>query len=377
MAEGLKRKVSAATARAHTRKSKHKSPLSVSSGMIQNIMIVLLIGSLALAYQAIQAPPPNICGSPGGPPITAPRIRLSDGRHLAYKEHGVPKEKAKHKFIFVHGFDSYRNHAVVATDLSPEIIENFGIYIVSFDRPGYGESDPNPKRTAKSIAMDIEELADQLGLGMKFYVIGFSMGGQIIWSCLEYIPHRLAGATLLAPVINYWWSGLPNDLSKEAYKRQLPQDQWAIRVAHYTPLLIYWWNSQRWFPGSGVVAHTPDNLSRQDKEIMLRVLSSRTVDPTPVRQQGEYESIDRDMIVGFGKWEFSPTNLTNPFPNNEGTVHLWQGDEDRLVPVSLQRYIAQQLPWITYHELPGAGHMFPYATGMSDTIIKAQLSIES
>ena len=61
---------------------------------------------------------------------------------------------------------------------------------MSFDRPGYGESDPNPKRTVKGMALDIEELADQLGLGSKFYVIGFSMGGQVIWSCLKYIPHR-------------------------------------------------------------------------------------------------------------------------------------------------------------------------------------------
>lgn len=61
---------------------------------------------------------------------------------------------------------------------------------MSFDRPGYGESDPHPKRTLKSLALDIEELADQLGLGSKFYVIGYSMGGELTWSCLKYIPHR-------------------------------------------------------------------------------------------------------------------------------------------------------------------------------------------
>ena len=71
-----------------------------------------------------------------------------------------------------------------------EIVKELGIYIVSFDRPGYGESDPNPKRTVKSMALDIEELADKLELGSKFYVIGISMGGQVLWSCLKYIPHR-------------------------------------------------------------------------------------------------------------------------------------------------------------------------------------------
>ncbi|GAB2235870.1 hypothetical protein Droror1_Dr00026314 [Drosera rotundifolia] len=372
---GVKRKITAASARAHTRKNDPKPTLS--PGTIKNILLVLLVGCLALAYQAIQPPPPKICGSPGGPPITAPRIKLSDGRHLAYKEHGVPKEKAKHKFIYVHGFDSYRVHAVVASELSQETIETLGIYIVSFDRPGYGESDPNPKRTVKSMALDIEELADRLGLDEKFYVIGFSMGGQVIWSCLQYIPHRLAGATLLAPVVNYWWSGLPSDLVKQAYTLQPRPDQWALRVAHHAPWLTHWWNTQKWFPGSSVIAHNPENLSHQDKEIMARILFSRKDNRAPARQQGEYESLHRDMIVGFRKWEFCPTNITNPFPNIEGTVHLWQGDEDRLVPEILQRYITQRLPWVNYHEIPGAGHMFPYVSGMSDKIIKAQLSIES
>lgn len=80
---------------------------------------MIVVGCVAWAYQAIRPPPPNICGSPGGPPITAPRIKLRDGRHLAYKEYGVPKDEAKHKFIFVHGFDSCRHHAAIATELSP------------------------------------------------------------------------------------------------------------------------------------------------------------------------------------------------------------------------------------------------------------------
>lgn len=59
-----------------------------------------------------------------------------------------------------------------------------------FDRPGYGESDPNLKRFVKSEALDIEELADKLELGSKFYVMGISMGAYPAWSCLNYISHR-------------------------------------------------------------------------------------------------------------------------------------------------------------------------------------------
>ncbi|XP_026455270.1 uncharacterized protein LOC113356371 isoform X2 [Papaver somniferum] len=240
--------------------------------------------------------------------------------------------------------------------------------MVSFDRPGYGESDPNPKRTEKGIALDVEELADQLNLGNKFYVLGFSMGGQATWGCLKYIPHRLAGATLVAPVINYWWPGFPANLSKEEYQKQFLQDQWTLRVAHYAPFLTYWWNTQKFFPASSVASKAPGIFSPQDAELLPKI---PPVDKAPIRQQGDFESLHRDLNVGFGKWEFDPMDLENPFADSEGAVHLWHGDEDLLVPVSLQHYIVGKLPWIQYHELKGAGHLFPYADGVNDAIIKS------
>lgn len=92
-----------------------------------------------------------------------------------------------------------------------------------------------------------------------------------------------------------------------------------------------------------------------------------------IRQQGEFESIHRDMMIGIKAWEFDPMDLEDPFPNNEGSVHIWQGNEDGLVSVVLQRYVAERLPWVRYQELKGSGHMFPYADGMGDKIMKTFL----
>ncbi|RVW94260.1 hypothetical protein CK203_034786 [Vitis vinifera] len=309
---GVSRKISAASARSHTRKSRHNTS-KLPSGMLHLV---------AEKLEAARPPPPKICGSPGGPAITAHRIKLRDGRHLAYKEHGVSKQGS---------------------------VEELGVYVVSFDRPGYGESDPNPKRTMKSLALDVEELADQLELGPKFYVVGYSMGGQAVWGCLKYIPHRLAGATLIAPVINYWWPGFPANLSKEAYYQQFPQDQWALRVAHYTPWLTYWWNTQKLFPASSVIGGKPQ-LSRKDMEIIQQMPARPRHLMLQASQQGEFESIHRDLMIGFGSWEFDPLELENPFLTTKG-----------------------KLSWIQYHEVPGAGHLFPIADGMTDVIVKALL----
>ncbi|MED6165306.1 hypothetical protein PIB30_098359 [Stylosanthes scabra] len=92
-----------------------------------------------------------------------------------------------------------------------------------------------------------------------------------------------------------------------------------------------------------------------------------------VLQQGEAESVCRDMMVGFGAWDFDPFDIENPFPNNEGQVHIWQGEDDKLVPAMLQRYIGQNIPWIKYHELPGAGHLFPLRAEVNEAILKTQL----
>ncbi|PKA65757.1 hypothetical protein AXF42_Ash013172 [Apostasia shenzhenica] len=357
-------KISAAAARAHTRKKQKGSGFAIPKKIVSKLSVVLLVGLLAWSYQAIRPPPPNICGLPNGPSVTSSRIKLKDGRHISYMETGLPKEKARHKIIFVHGFDSCKHDVF---PISQKVLDELGVYLLSFDRAGYGESDPNPEITSKSIANDIEELADNLLLGPKFFVMGFSMGGAYTWSCLKYISHRLAGAALVTPASNYWWPSFPSNFSKEAYKKLLVQDQWALRVAHYTPWLTYWWNTQKWFPYTSVIAQSIDLLSDLNKELQPEILKRRQYQ---VRQQGEYYSLHLDLIVCFGSWDFDPLLLENPFPHGEGSVHIWHGDQDLIVDVSLSRFISEKLPWVRYHEVSGADHMFPHTTGISDSIVK-------
>ncbi|XP_077230281.1 uncharacterized protein LOC143863492 isoform X1 [Tasmannia lanceolata] len=334
--------------------------------MLTRVGLVLVLGFLGWAYQAIKPPPPKICGSPNGPPITSPRVRLRDGRYLAYKETGVHKKMATYKIIVVHAFGESKDFSIPA---SQDLVEELGIYFLSFDRSGYGESDPNPKRSVKSEAFDIQELADLLEIGPKFYVIGVSTGGYPIWSCLKYIPHRLAGAVLVVPIINYWWKSFPANLSRDGYNCHLVQDQWVLRIAHYAPPLFYWWMTQKWFPSLSLLEGNPETLSPQDKEIVATLPHVEN----NALQQGEFESIHRDLIVGFGTWEFDPMEINNPFLSNEGSVHIWQGYEDRLVPVKLQRHVSKRLPWIKYHEVPDMGHFLVYANGFGDTILRELL----
>lgn len=88
--------------------------------MLKKIVLASFVGLSGWAYKVTNPPSPKICGSTNGPPITAPRIQLKDGRHLAYEEFGVPKDIANHKIVFIHGFDSCRHDVgVITANLSP------------------------------------------------------------------------------------------------------------------------------------------------------------------------------------------------------------------------------------------------------------------
>lgn len=74
---------------------------------------VVVMGIIGWIYEGIIRPPPpkKLCGSEKDPTIlmSSPRIRLNDGRHLAYKELGVSKEEAQYKVILCHGLDSCKD----------------------------------------------------------------------------------------------------------------------------------------------------------------------------------------------------------------------------------------------------------------------------
>ncbi|GAB4824709.1 hypothetical protein Ancab_007574 [Ancistrocladus abbreviatus] len=367
--------------------------------MFMQVVAALVVVMLGYIYMALRPPRPRICGLPNGPPVTSPRIKLSDGRHLAYREVGVSKEDANYKIIVVHGVDSSKD---LILPVSQELIKELRIYFLFFDRAGYGESDPYPQRSVKSDALDIQELADALGIGSKFYVIGISMGAYPVWSCLKYIPqrhdvfdtlslslslspsllhhiflfkhvNRLSGVALVVPFVHYWWPSIPQNLSTVAFKRLPMQYQWVFCIARHAPWLFYWWMTQRWFPSLSITVGNLPVFSQRDLEILKKLSESPPVGQEKISQQGVYESLHRDLMVGYGKWEFDPFDLENPFPNNEGSVHIWQGYEDKLIPFQINRFISEKLSWIQYHEVPDGGHLMIFEQDICESVLKALL----
>ncbi|KAL3530400.1 hypothetical protein ACH5RR_009722 [Cinchona calisaya] len=327
-----------------------------------------MMGCLGLSDQPTLPSPPSETSPMDQSDIKSPRIRLSDGRYLAYREVGVPKNKSNYRIIAVHGFGSSKEMNFLAPQ---ELMDELGIYLLLFDRAGYGDSDPNPKRSVKSEASDIEELADQLQLGSKFYVMGVSLGCYPVWSCLKRLPNRLAGAALIVPMINYKWRSLPKDLVKDDYRKNLCR--WIIWLLRHTPGLLHWWLTQKVFPSSNMLDKNPAFFNKKDLDSLSNTPGYQLFTQNGFKDRRVFESIRRDCIVAFGRWDFEPMELTNPYPENESSVHIWQGCEDKVVPVKLQRYVTERLPWIRYHEVPEGGHMLVYDSSVCEGILRSLL----
>ncbi|KAL5165574.1 Protein PLASTID MOVEMENT IMPAIRED 2 [Glycine soja] len=67
-----------------------------------------------------------------------------------------------------------------------------------------------------------------------------------------------------------------------------------------------------------------------------------------LREQLVFDTLRGDWMVAFGIWEFDPLKLSNPFPDNRISAHIWQGYENK------------------YHEVPHGGHLIVHYSGLCD-----------
>lgn len=73
------------------------------------------------------------------------------------------------------------------------LLEEYSVRLITYDLPGFGESDPHPNRNLSSSALDMSYLAEAVGVKGKFWVLGYSSGSMHAWAALKYIPNRVAG----------------------------------------------------------------------------------------------------------------------------------------------------------------------------------------
>src|SRR5947209_3986148 len=82
-----------------------------------------------------------------------------------------------------------------------------GARLISYDRPGYGDSTPDPGRTVGDAAADCAAIMDALAVD-RFVTWGISGGGPHALACAALLPDRVAAVASLAGVAPFDAEGL-------------------------------------------------------------------------------------------------------------------------------------------------------------------------
>jgi pimeloyl-ACP methyl ester carboxylesterase len=121
-----------------------------------------------------------------------------------------------HPVFLLHGTPGSR----LSVHIREEDLAELGIRLISYDRPGYGRSDPYHDRPVAQAADDVRAIADALGYE-TFAVIGRSGGGPHALACAALLPGRVSRVACLvglAPIDAHnldWFAGMTEDNRRE------------------------------------------------------------------------------------------------------------------------------------------------------------------
>ncbi|KAL7136605.1 hypothetical protein ABFS83_10G040800 [Erythranthe nasuta] len=313
-------------------------------------------------------------------PPSGVRVLLPDGRYIAYHEIGVPADKARFSVIVPHVFLSSRFAGILGIKVS--LLEEFGVRLIGYDLPGFGESDPHSNRSLDSSALDMSHLADSVGINGKFWVLGYSSGSLHAWAALKYIPDKIAGAAMLAPLVNPYDSSMTREEISSTWRNWTRRRRLLFYLARKFPKFLNYFYSRTFLSGKHgrIDKWLSLLLGKKDKDLIetsaFEKIWQRDVEES-VRQNNPKPFIEEAMLQ-VSNWGFSLVDLqvqrkcpkkgifpwlqfmyTQPeceLTGYLGPIHIWQGMDDTVVPPSMTDYVGRVLPTANVHRLPEEGH---------------------
>jgi pimeloyl-ACP methyl ester carboxylesterase len=266
---------------------------------------------------------------------TRQTIKLKDGRTLGYAEYGAPQGKP---IFYFHGFPSSRIDWPIFD--SDAIATRLNARIIAADRPGAGLSDFKSGRQILDWPDDVIELADALQVD-RFAVLGISGGGPYAAACAFKIPQRLTAAAIVCGMGPSEAPGAKDGTAmlltgKSAFMRKMLLMLMAMGFRR---------NPDRFLSQMKDTVAEPDKLLLAQSEIeQAFIYSIREAFRSGTR--GAYH----DAVLYKRPWGYQLQDISM-------SIHLWHGDLDTQVPVSVGQYVANAIPNCQAKFLPEEGHL--------------------
>jgi pimeloyl-ACP methyl ester carboxylesterase len=266
---------------------------------------------------------------------TSQTIKLRDGRTLGYAEYGAPQGKP---IFYFHGFPSSRIDWPIFD--SDAIATRLNARIIAADRPGTGLSDFKSDRQILDWPDDVIELADALHVD-RFAALGISGGGPYAAACAFKIPQRLTATAIVCGMGPSEAPGAKDGTAmlltgKSAFMRKMLLMLMAMGFRR---------NPDRFLSQMKDTVAEPDKLLLAQSEIeQAFIYSIREAFRSGTR--GAYH----DAVLYKRPWGYQLQDISMP-------IHLWHGDLDTQVPVSVGQYVANAIPNCQAKFLPEEGHL--------------------
>lgn len=254
-------------------------------------------------------------------------LRLGDGRSVYVHDSGDAGGRDGLTLVWHHG--SPQTGALLPPLVAAA--EAQGIRLISYARPSYGGSDPQPGRRVASAVDDVSEIVDRLGVE-RFGVIGASGGGPHALACAALLPDRVVAAVTLASLAPFtgdaeWYAGMaaPGGLRAAAEGREA-----RARFAETDEF-------------------DPSSFTQADWNALAGEWSSLGADAAAAGTASPDGLIDDDVA------------FTSPWGFDLGRIGvpglLVQGGEDRIVPPSHAQRLLAAIPTAELWLRPRDGHV--------------------
>ena len=223
------------------------------------------------------------------------------------------------------------------------LFARLGIRLITYDRPGFGRSTPEPGRRVVDAADDIAAIADALGVA-RFPIFGVSGGGPHALAFAARFPDRVVKAVALASLAPRdaagldWTAGMAdgNRASADAAVHGIEALEAHLATA-----------------GSG---SAPSLLPANDQAILARPEISEMIGTAFAEavRPGLAGWVD-DVRALFGlPWGFDPATINRP-------LQLWHGELDQAVPATHGRWVAARIPAAMFTSEADVGHAGHFA----------------
>jgi pimeloyl-ACP methyl ester carboxylesterase len=279
----------------------------------------------------------------GTPPVPDQphALRLGDGRRLdvwlAGPEDATP-------LVFHVGTPS----AGIPFAPFVEALAARGLRYVSFSRPGYGSSARRPGRAVADVVPDTRAVLDSIGAD-RAWVVGWSGGGPHALACAALMPEQVLGTATIASIAPYPADGLDYLAGMGAEN----VEEFQAALAGPEPLIEFKernWPIFRKVTASEVADSLGDLVDEVDYGSIRDDFAAWMAAAFREALRESYWGWFDDDMAFVKPWGFDQAAIP-------GSVHVWQGRHDRMVPFAHGEWLAAHVGHACPHLFDEHGHL--------------------